>query len=313
MTESSLIGVLMACSAIAFGTAIGWALALVMLPVADRLRWAARSRAVLYAQLRLLPLASALVVTVAQIVAFQRFEESRLESAGPLIIGVALAGVALVMRALWRCAIAWRLTAKSAAQLRATGEQVTMPRWIGPAWALRTLTPIVMVAGVVRPHLFVSWRVLRSCNRDELAAIAAHEASHVMARDNFVRLLFLLTPGVTLVGRLGRVLERRWAEAIEEAADHYAGEMVGPLELASALTKVARMSPGSTRLAASTFIGTSSIDTRVRRLIDGAELPRRSIAAWLPTAALLLSAVLLLIPQVNGTLHELFEFLVRPF
>lgn len=311
MISTSGIGVLMACAAIVIGTAAGWVLSLILLPIADRMRWSAQSRAVMYAQLRLLPLATAPLLTGAQVLAFQRFEQSRMESAGPMLVGLALAGVGLAAHALWTGAKCWRFTTSSIATLRASGQQVTVPHWSGRAWALRTFAPVVMVAGVIRPDLFVSWLVLRGCTRDELAAIAAHETGHLRAHDNIVRLLFMMTPGAPLARRLAQALERRWANAIEEAADQYAGRTVGPLELASALTKVARMSPTAPPLAASALIGESSLDRRVRRLIESCDPPRVTRAAWAPLLALVIAGVLLLMPAPSAGLHDLFELLVR--
>jgi hypothetical protein len=126
-----------------------------------------------------------------------------------------------------------------------------------------------------------------------------------------MRLAFAVTPGVRFAARTARTLEEHWLAAAEEAADISASRNAGALELASALTKVARLAPVSAPAAVSTLIGASDLDARIRRLLDGAASRPAVRRAWSPAWVVAVLALFSQTPAVGSTLHALFELLVR--
>jgi Zn-dependent protease with chaperone function len=304
--------VLMACAAITIGTAVGWMLAAAGAKWVQRLDWSDRSRATLVAQLRLLPLASALALTVAQVQSFIRFEHARDESAGPLLITLAILGIGLAVDAVCRGLMCWRRTLTVTRQWREQATPLPIAPWCS-AWVIEPAFPIVAVVGATRPQLFIARNVVERCTARELAAIAAHEAAHVASYDNLLRLLFVMTPGARLAPRLAVRLETEWVAATEAAADARASREAGSLELASALTKVARLAPEivTSRLAASALITVSDLDTRIRRLLVPEAVKRTTSVAWVPAVVAFVIAFVTPTNAVSASLHELFEFLVR--
>ncbi|MGH9346791.1 MAG: M48 family metalloprotease, partial [Vicinamibacterales bacterium] len=85
-------------------------------------------------------------------------------------------------------------------------------------WGLRaskidTGFPVVAVAGLFTPHVFVDRRVLDACSPAELAAVAAHERAHVAVRDNLRRLMIAACAGLASDTAVA------WRAAAERAAD----------------------------------------------------------------------------------------------
>ena len=274
--------------------------------------------AALAAQARLLPLALIAVLVPAQIAGFARFEAGGPESAGPLLLALALCGLVLLGDAVRSGARAWRQTRAVVRSWQPLAQPLALPGWTRRAWRIALRYPVVAVVGVSRPQLFVARQVAEHCTPPELAAIVAHEAAHVAARDNLLRLLFQVTPGAGLAAAIGRPLEQAWMAAAEEAADARARAATSGLDLASALTKVARLAvsreceelPAST-LPASALIGGHDLQSRVRQLLEPPAPACRAAVRWAPAALLgLVAAVMHATPALAG-LHEVFELLVR--
>lgn len=309
---TALLGVLMALAALAIATVSGWVIVAALSSTAARSKWPARSRAVLLAQLRLSPLALVVVLVPAQVSAFIRFEQGRAESAGPLLIGLAGVGLWLLVDACARGVHCWSATREVLLEWRRHALPLVLANWKGFAWIIRPATPVIAVVGAVRPQLFVARQVVDSCADDEIAAIAAHEAAHVSARDNLVRLLFALTPGAALCRGVAAAIEARWMEAAEEAADIAASRNTDPVALAAALTKVARLTPVAfaPAVAASTLIGGPDLDTRVRRVLSPTPA-QRVRGVWTPSLLVLVALLITQLPAVSRALYEVFELLVR--
>ena len=312
MNSPLILGILLAGAAATLATIVGWLLA------AIAARWllagrgtSAPNRALLLAQARLLPLAAVAVVVPTQIHAFVSYEIGGAESVGPMLLSLGLSGIVLCVGAAWRGVATLRDTARLVGIWKKTAVELPINQWPRPAWAIRVPFPVVAVVGALRPQLFVARQVIAACTSSELAAIVAHEAAHVAARDNLVRLLFHLTPGAGLCSRIADPLEREWLAAAEEAADTSAGQSSGSLELASALTKVARLAPADTAplTAASTLIGGSDLPSRVERLLQPSAR-RRHPAFWLP-AAIAIGVAASPSAALALRVHELFEMLVR--
>lgn len=314
MTSSLVLAALLGCAAVTVAALGGWILA------ALAARWvlpsrglSAPTRAALLAQVRLLPLAAVVILVPTQIHAFVSYEATRPESAGPMLYSLAVAGLIVCLDAGWRGISSWRDTARIVHVWRLTGRAWSIDPWPRPAWTIRAPYPIVAVVGALRPQLFLADRVVEACTPRELTAIVAHEEAHVAARDNLVRLLFHITPGARLFARIADPLERAWVAAAEEAADMSASRTSSALELASALTKVARLAapaaPGM--IPASTLISDSDLPARVRRLLDDSAVPPRHPASWLPVAIAIAIGAVAQAPPLALSVHELFELLVR--
>jgi beta-lactamase regulating signal transducer with metallopeptidase domain len=139
------------------------------------------------------------------------------------------------------------------------------------AYAVEDRFPVVALAGVRRPTLFVARQVLDTLSPDELRVAVAHEAAHRRAWDNVKRLWFCWSPDLLGCSPIGRWLEREWAAAAECAADRRAaaGSPRRGVALAGALVKVSRMavapSPGTSLF--STLHERGDIADRVSRLV----------------------------------------------
>ena len=316
MSARLLLAPMLALAAFAVAVVAGWLIAaLAGVVIRTWTGLTSSSRAALLAQARLAPLAGALVLVPAQIAAFARLEAGGDESAGPLLMVAALVGLAFCLEAVRSAVAAYRQTHAVLSDWRSSATPLALPLWTRRAWAIRRRFPIVAVVGIVRPELFMATQVARECSGPELAAISAHEAAHVGAGDNLLRLLYRVTPGSVLRKWIGDRLEREWALAAEHTADATAREVAGAIDLASALTKVAGLAAGSTDgpIAASTLIGASELDSRVRRLLAPASMGRHSRAVWMPAAAVLAALVIMQTSSVQVTLHELFELFVQRY
>jgi Zn-dependent protease with chaperone function len=316
MTSQSLLAVLLALAALAIGTIGGWLVAAVAGFVLRRTTGVTpAARAALLAQARLMPLLLPALLVPAQIIAFARFEVSRDESAGPLLLTLGALGALFAVDAAISVARSWRLTRRTLSAWQPGAVRMSIDRWrFGSAWRIERRFPVVAVVGLVRPQLFVATQVARVCTRDELSAIVAHEAAHVAARDNWLRLLFAVTPAATTAAPIAEPLERAWATAAEHAADARARRTVSGVDLASALTKVARLAEAVTPeyVPASALIGGAALESRVRRLLAPAGNRSESLfLRWWPALATALVALALQSSGAQAVLHEAFELLVR--
>lgn len=313
-TPTPILGVLLTLAAVAMATTVGWLIAAVASLVIQRVGPSSvTARATLLAQARLMPLTLVLVMVPAQVVGFARFEAGRPESAGPLLIALAFLGVVFLADACITGLRSWRQTRQIVGAWRKSAVPITLPAWARRAWTIRRRFPIVAVVGIVRPQLFVARQVTAECTPRELAAIAAHEAAHVDARDNLLRLLFSVTPAVSIASRIAIPLERVWAVAAEESADEKARAQDSGLELASALTKVARLAADATpeALPVSALIRSDDLEHRVRRLLQSPTQPRALQWGWIGFSVALVLALALQTTTVLHKLHDAFELLVQ--
>lgn len=244
----------------------------------------ARTRASLLAQARLAPAAVFVPLAVVVQAAFWRYEPVHGgERAGPLLVGLAVAGAFLALASAIRLLSALHATSRLRRHWRAAGRPLSVAGWSGRAYRVDAEFPVVAVVGMWRPELFVAARVEAACSPVEIAVVAAHERAHVAALDNLTRAAFAATP---LPSCLAGRLEQAWAAAAEEAADLAARDGGSGVTLASALLKVAGLALPATppRAAlASALIGAGGLESRVRRLL--APPPALGRATWWLTAA----------------------------
>ena len=191
------------------------------------------------------------------------------ERIGPLML--ALAGAVVILLAAGPLRGLRSLLASQALvrRWRSGAVALPLPGSPVPAFAIDEEFPLVAVVGILRPRLYVARRVLRGCTGDEMAAILRHEGAHVLRRDNLKRFILCSCPDLLAFGSAAPGLERAWGRACDRAADDHAARRGSPLDLASALVKVARaiQGPAPVGAALSACCGGDEIATRVRRLL----------------------------------------------
>ncbi len=233
------------------------------------------------------------------------------------VIGIGLAAI--------RSIAALRSTARLTAAWIAQGTPIKLPGVNIETYRIDHAFPVIAIVGVLKPRLFIAAHLIEVLTADEIRAALDHENGHLIARDNLKRGLMRACRDSLLLIPSGRLLDREWAEAAEEAADEQAakaGQGVA-LDLASALVKIARLIPQGSRptMPAGVFLlgddETAGIRGRVGRLMDlavpGAQRQSRTdlssgfICCCL--AASLLAALVLVMrhPVVFASVHSLIE------
>ena len=134
-----------------------------------------------------------------------------------------------------------------------------------PLVRIRRTTPAMAATGVMRPRILLSSSAEFLLSDRELRAALNHEVTHVRRRDNLRKLLlrFVAFPGM-------QALEGAWLEATEMAADDAAvHSSEEALDLAAALIKLSRLSPGAnTDLSAALVHSPAAVmNARIERLI----------------------------------------------
>ncbi|MBS1791527.1 MAG: M48 family metalloprotease [Acidobacteria bacterium] len=237
----------------------------------------------------------------------------------------------------WRGVAAWLATRKLINNWLANSEPVPAHQLLStltvpiPMYRLRHQFPVIAVVGTMRPRLFIADHLFDSLTPEELTAAIAHECGHLTARDNLKRSVLRICRDVLTIMPCGRVLDRDWAEASEEAADEFAVCSVrqSALDLASALVKIARLVPAGLRpiipakAAGVLLIGEnlSGLARRVARLTNLASATEMQSSSWEAASAtstsfwmllgvLLAAAVSATAASSLYTVHKLIEFSV---
>jgi BlaR1 peptidase M56 len=272
---------------------------------------------------RLLPLAlSVLVVLGLCLPSYLLLEpEANSERVGLACLLAALAGalawtisIVRTLRASTRSLGYLRRCRGLGADLRLAGEPL-------PLCVLEGETPLLALAGVLRPRIVLSRAVLRSLSREQLETALSHERAHSISRDNLKRLLLLLAPDPIPFFRGLAALDRHWAKYAEWAADDraVAGDSRRSLSLASALVRMARLgSPARIApLMASLLAADDDLSARVDRLLHSGPVhatPRRPLRAVFAAAGIGAFALLLAImlqPATLYSVHRLLEHLIH--
>jgi len=187
-------------------------------------RWLPHSsarRATLLFSLRVLPTVAALVLVAGLIVpSFLALEPRNPgEVLGARLLLPAMVTVLVVGVGLARGLRAWRATRRLVAGWMQTAEPISLPGIAVPAYRIEHPFPVVCLAGIVRPRLFVARQIIERFTNRELAAVTDHEAGHLAARDNLKGLLMRACPDWLAVLPVGRHLEQAWSRMAEQAAD----------------------------------------------------------------------------------------------
>jgi Zn-dependent protease with chaperone function len=290
--------------------------------------WTAAARARLLFSLRMLPAILAfLTVALLLVPAYLAYEPRHSAEAVSLKLGLlaffSAAGIAV---SIYRGICTTRATAELTSDWLRQGKPIKIPGIEINSYEIHHPFPLIGIVGFLRPKLFIASQVLELLTPEEITAAVAHENGHLTARDNLKRGLLQACRDTLLIIPSGRLLDKSWSEASEEAADENAalqGNAVA-LDLASALVKIARIIPLGARptMPAGVFLlgceeETKGVKSRVRRLIALATAERRSgsrydrltnLFVWLPGAMLLAAFV---VAATNSDLLARIHYLIE--
>ncbi len=292
--------------------------------------WSAVTRARLLFSLRTLPallafLSVALLVVPAYVAYEPRQAAERVSFKLGLLAFVSAIGIAV---SIYRAIATHRATSKLTSDWLQQGKPVQITGIAIDAFQIDHTFPLIAIVGFLRPRLFIASQVLEILTPEEIAAAVAHENGHLAARDNLKRGLLQACRDALLIIPSGRLLDKAWSEASEEAADENAareGNNVA-LDLASALVKIARNIPHGARptMPAGVFLlgdeETKGIKSRVGRLIALAATECRpvyrqgvstNLLVWVPSSMLLtILVVMATSPVLLSRVHSLIEHVV---
>ena len=289
--------------------------------------WTAAARARLLFSLRTLPaLIAFLFVILLLVPSYLAYEPRHSAESVSLKLGLlaffSAAGLAV---SLVRGIATQRATAKLTSDWLKQGTTIHIEGIDIEAYQIQHQFPLIGIVGFLRPRLFIASQVLELLTPEEISAAIAHENGHIAARDNLKRGLLQACRDALLIIPSGRLLDRSWSEASEEAADENAAQQGNAvaLDLASALVKIARIIPLGARptMPAGVFLlgdeETKGIKSRVRRLIALAATERGSgsrdsvltkLVAWGPAGLLLVAfGIAATNPHLLSRVHYLIE------
>jgi Zn-dependent protease with chaperone function len=240
-------------------------------------RWTAASRSRLLFSLRTLPaLLAFLSVALLVVPAFLTHEPRHGAEPVSLKLGLlAFLSATGIAVSIYRGMATYRVTTNLTADWLRQGKPVRIAGIDIDAYEIHHAFPLIAIVGFLRPRLFIASQVLEILTPEEITAAVAHENGHLEARDNLKRGLLQACRHALLIIPSGRLLDKAWAEASEEAADENAARQGNgvALDLASALVKIARIIPVGARptMPAGAFLlgdeETTGIKARVRKLI----------------------------------------------
>jgi Zn-dependent protease with chaperone function len=204
---------------------------------------------------------------------------------------------------------------------REAGYEASLPGEPSRVVVVEKDTPLLALAGVLRPRLIISGAVLRALSREQLALAFDHENAHRGSQDNLKRLLLLLAPDSIPFVTGFSMLDRAWARFSEWAADDEAarGDSHRAVCLAAALLCVARMGaiPRLSVLHTALVPGDHDLSARIDRLLRSELTRSRAFPEARPLVggAALLSAgsllTLLFWPATLSSAHRLLELFLR--
>jgi hypothetical protein len=287
--------------------------------------WAPRNAANLLFSIHMLPFLLACVTALGvALPAFLEFEPRatrELLSARLVLLatGGALALVGMAVRGIR----AWLATTHTVAQWRTCSTQIHVPGLSIPVHRIEHDSPFMVVAGLLRPRIFVGRSIMQALAPEELAAALAHEKAHARSFDNFKQLWLKITRLPKFAARFAPG-QAAWAGLSEMAADEDAlAEGTSPLDLSSALIKVARLERYRPHvgLVACQFLPdgpANALELRAARLeqmlASGTSAAAKGFNWRLITALAVVAAGLLYVTCLSSLLpwmHEALEALVR--
>jgi Zn-dependent protease with chaperone function len=160
-----------------------------------------------------------------------------------------------------------------------------------------------LVAGLLRPTVFVSRGALDQLADAELHAALSHERAHIDGRDTLWLPILAFFRDLAPFGR-GEALEA-FRAGCEARADRTAAAAAGPLNLAAALVTLAR--PGPAPTAALPLARETALRSRIRALLDDDGPPAAGGRDWAQLAAGAGFTLLLVAwPVIQGQLMLMF-------
>jgi len=278
----------------------------------------AGSSASTWLALRLLPASASLIfVALLFLPSYFRYEpRDPGEGVDATLAALAVAAAAIVLTGAARGIASWRRASRRSRAWIRSARPIALSGAPLAAYEVPIDAPMMALAGVIRPRLIVTRGLVRTLTVDELRASVAHEVGHWHAADNLKRLAMRAAPDFLFATRTASAIESRWAAAAEHAADRRAcADPDARCALASALVKVAKLTPTRTPLAdpISTLVDGGDVASRVRRLLDDAEPAARSRSRWrLPLAAAAATAALAIAyTPLLRLVHDATEILVN--
>jgi Zn-dependent protease with chaperone function len=248
--------------------------------------WTAASRARLLFSLRMLPaLLAFLFVALLLVPAYLAYEPRHTVENVSFKLGLlAVLSATGIAVSIARGIATHRVTRKLTSDWLTQGKPIQIAGIDVEAYQIQHTFPLIGIVGFLRPRLFIASQVLELLTPEEISAAIAHENGHLAARDNLKRGLLRACRDALLIIPSGRLLDKSWSEASEEAADENAARLGNDkaLDLASALVKIARIIPPGARptMPAGVFLlgdeETKGVKSRVRRLIALAANERRT-------------------------------------
>lgn len=151
--------------------------------------------------------------------------------------------------------------------------------------------PVPVALGLGQSEVCVPPRALVGLSAEEQEGLLAHELAHLARRDSFWLVFGQILASILFFQPLNLVARRRLREISEILSDEWAVGRTGrPLSLARCLAEVAGWSVGPVRLPVPGMADRpSNLGLRIRRLLDDARSPERSIRpVWLGAALLIL-------------------------
>jgi beta-lactamase regulating signal transducer with metallopeptidase domain len=243
------------------------------------------------------------------------------ESVGAIFIVAALSGVSIWIFSLLRTGRAVAASRKFSLMCRETRTDSSISGMNLPLDILDSEAPVIFLAGVVHPRLVLSSGVLRTLSAEQLESVIRHEKAHRASRDNFKRLLLLLSPEILPFSRSFHLMDQTWAQFSEWAADDdAAGNDPGEsLSLAESLVCVARMGSGPRPMPLFTsFIPPDQdLSARVNRLLTPRSFELKSwgrvraIVGGAAFALISIATLLLVQPSALQSVHQLLERLTH--
>src|SRR5579862_4469082 len=235
---------------------------------------------------------------------------------------LAVCGAAIWTAALLRVVGALRETHRYLHDCHRTGRHVTVPGDTGTALVVNNDAAVVAVAGVIRPKLVISRRVLRGLSSEQREAAVCHERAHCSGGDNLKRFLILLAPQPLPFLPVFSSMERAWSKFTEWAADDVAtqGDPRRAVSLAAALVRVARMGSSVHRpeyLACSLVGDDRMLSERVERLLRPQSKPPKPIKevvaalATISLVSLSTATVIVMWPGSLAAVHRALEGLIQ--
>ncbi len=227
--------------------------------------WSAGQQAKIIFALRVFPLVGALIFVLAFLLpAYLLFEpyDAKEVITYKLALPALLSAIGAALAFLRVGGKLWK-TRRLVAEWLARAEQITVADIKIPVYCIQHDFPLIAVVGVFSPKIFVARQIFDTLDEAEFRAAIAHEYGHLIAYDNFKRLILGVCRDLIILP-FGRRLDRLWATTAEAAADEYAVQIGGSqtaLNLAQAIVKIARIAPENARPAM--FPGASLLTEQV--------------------------------------------------